>query len=478
MYRRSCSPTPTKPPRLRRLAALAAKTVACSSWARTSVSIVMLCITAASADTACCTDVTPANPDSRPNVILIMADDMGYGDLSCYGGWIKTPHLDRLAANSLRFTDFHSNGTVCSPTRASLMTGRYPEHVGIPRVVVADPNHAAHRLGIPAREWTMAEAFRAAGYRTALFGKWHLGYAPQFNPTQHGFEQFRGYLSGNVDFFTHIDQAGNFDWWNGQEREDDPGYVTRLITKYALDFLDHATEAPFFLYLPHEAPHYPYQGPNDPPIRQPDGAIAIRQTRGKERNRQAYREMVTELDRSVGQVMNKLREMNLEPSTIVWFLSDNGASRYLGSNGPLRGFKGQVWEGGHRVPSFVSWPGKIDAGTTAATAASFDLFPTFAQLASLDLTPTRPLDGIDISPTLLRSDEDHDRRQPSSPNRVLVWGNGTAQAVRRGKWKLVLPGENQSPQLFRFDAALPKETDNVAQSFPNVVNELMPLTRR
>jgi len=438
----------------------------------------VLMISTVFAGWAFCADVARANEVLRPNVIVIMADDMGYGDLSCYDGWIKTPHLDRLAANSLQFTDFHSNGTVCSPTRASLMTGRYPEHVGIPRVVNADPNHAAHELGMPAEEWTMAEAFQAAGYRTALFGKWHLGYFPRFNPTRHGFEQFRGYLSGNVDFFTHIDQAGNFDWWNGRKREDDAGYVTHLITKYALEFLDRDTEVPFFLYLPHEAPHYPYQGPNDAPIRQPDGPISVRHSRDKDRNRQAYREMVIELDRSVGLVLEKLREKNLEQSTIIWFLSDNGASRYLGSNGPLRGFKGQVWEGGHRVPSFVCWPGKIEAGATAATAASFDLFPTLAQLASLDLTPTRPLDGIDISPTLLESDENRDRRQTSSPNRVLRWAHGTAQAVRRGKWKLVLPAQDQSPQLFRFDSPLPKETDDVAQSVPNVVNELMQFTRR
>ena len=200
---------------------------------------------------------------ARPNVVLIIADDLGYGDISCYGGWVETPHLDRLATEGLRYTDFHSNGAVCSPTRASIMTGMYPQRVGISEVVVADPSAKAHQLGMPAELTTLPESLRTRGYRTALLGKWHLGYYPKFNPCEHGFDLFRGYISGNVDYFSHIDQAGNFDWWHNREREDDQGYVTSLITDYADRFIRQHREEPFCVVLAHEAPHYPYQGPND-----------------------------------------------------------------------------------------------------------------------------------------------------------------------------------------------------------------------
>ena len=205
----------------------------------------------------------------KPNFILIMADDLGYGDISCYGNtYINTPNIDRLAMEGIRFTDFHSNGAVCSPTRAALLTGKYQQRTGVGGVITA----ASHReVGLAIEEITIADELKKHGYSTGVFGKWHLGYDPKFNPSLQGFDDFSGFVSGNVDYHAHIDQEGYFDWWNNTEIKDDKGYTTDLITEYGLDFIDRnnpkKTEKPFFLYLPHESPHYPYQRRTDKALR-------------------------------------------------------------------------------------------------------------------------------------------------------------------------------------------------------------------
>ena len=190
----------------------------------------------------------------RPNIVLIMADDLGYGDISAYGGWIETPHLDAMAAEGLRFTDFHSSGNVCSPTRAGLLTGRYQHRAGIDEVIFANPERPQYYQGLQDVEQTFAETFSNAGYRTALFGKWHLGYHAAYNPTRHGFDEFRGFVSGNLDYHSHLDMMRREDWWNGSELEDDAGYLTDLITEYAVAFIEAQDDAPFLLYLAHHAP--------------------------------------------------------------------------------------------------------------------------------------------------------------------------------------------------------------------------------
>ena len=202
----------------------------------------------------------------RPNIVLIMADDLGYGDISCYGAkHVNTPHIDALAKNGIRFTDYHSNGAVCSPTRAALMTGRYPQRTGVEGVITA----ARHReVGLPLEEVTIAEVLKGAGYSTAMYGKWHLGYdIKRFGPQLQGFETFEGFVSGNVDYFHKIDQEGHKDWYIGDELKHVDGYVTDLINDRAVDWIDGHVKKnknkPFFLYLAHGAPHYPLQGPDD-----------------------------------------------------------------------------------------------------------------------------------------------------------------------------------------------------------------------
>ncbi|MBN2325972.1 MAG: sulfatase-like hydrolase/transferase [Candidatus Omnitrophica bacterium] len=398
----------------------------------------------------------------RPNIIIILADDMGYGDLSCYGGeTIQTPHLDALAAGGARFSDFHSSGPVCSPTRAGLLTGRYQQRCGIPEVLTV----AGRRdQGLSPEEVTFSKLFQEAGYKTACFGKWHLGYRPEFNPIHHGFGQFRGYLSGNVDYISHIDQAGVYDWWDGAAQIHEEGYVTRLITKHALRFIEENQDNPFLLYLPHEAPHYPYQGPNDNADRTVGGKFDNHGSRQDVKG--AYKIMIEELDDSVGEVMEKIRRLHLERDTFVFFFSDNGATQ-AGSNGPLRGFKGSLWEGGHRVPAFAYWPGIVPpARIIRDPAISLDIFPTLLSAAEIKRPAGFNPDGIDLLPFLCFTEK--------IPNRTLYWWYKRQKAVRQGDWKLLVQenGNAETVRLFNLQHDLAEKND-VSSQHPDLMKTLL-----
>lgn len=400
----------------------------------------------------------------RPNVVVILADDMGYGDISAYDGWIETPHLDRLAASGLRFTDFHSNGAVCSPTRAALMTGRYQQRAGIPMVVSVNLRH----LGLQPAEVTFAECLKDAGYATAIFGKWHLGYQKKYNPTKQGFDLFRGYVSGNVDFFSHIDQSGVYDWWHQDELAEEPGYVTHLVTKHGVKFIEEHHDKPFCLYLAHEAPHYPYQGPHDTADRTVGGRFDNHGSRKDKK--EAYREMVAELDVGVGEIVAALKKHGIDRKTLVFFFSDNGATS-LGSCGPLRGTKGTVWEGGHRVPAVAWWPGKIQPGTTDETAIGMDLMPTMLDVCNVDLPAERRLDGVSLTPLLFRG-------EPLA-ERILYWQHAGRSAVRDGHWKLVVGarGAKEKAELYDLQSDL-GERQNVAEKQPDRLQSMLEALRR
>lgn len=370
-------------------------------------------------------ETTASERQTKPNIVIIMADDLGYGDIGCYGNQrIKTPNLDEMAKHGLRFTDFHSSGTVCSPTRCGLLTGRYQQRAGIPAVVSVKHKH----LGMDQSEFTFAEALKTNGYSTAVFGKWHVGYETKYNPIHQGFDEFRGYVSGNVDFFSHIDQSGAYDWWNGDKQVVEEGYTTELITKHAVRFINENKAKPFCLYLPHESPHYPYQGPNDKAERTVGGKF---KTQGSRTDiAVAYKEMVESLDESIGKVIATLKQHNLEKNTLVWFFSDNGANP-KGDNGGLRGFKGSVWEGGHRVPSIAYWPGKIKENqTNDSLSITLDVFPTIAAITKSKTPEGLTLDGMDISSVLFQNQ--------ALENRQLFWGAGNQRAMRNGSWKLVM----------------------------------------
>lgn len=400
---------------------------------------------------------------ARPNIVLIMADDLGYGDLSCYNGWINTPNIDALARAGIRFTDFHSSGSVCSPTRAGLMTGRYQERAGISGVVYARLDADQHYHGLQASEFTIAELCKKRGYRTAIFGKWHLGYYPPYNPVNHGFDEFKGYVSGNVDFFSHVDQAGVYDWWHGLETVNEEGYTTHLITRHAVDFINKSGDRPFFLYIPHEAPHYPYQGPNDLAIRTVGSTDKINPERPDVKN--AYTEMVTEMDHGIGEVIAALTESGKRENTIVIFMSDNGANKN-GSNGNLRGFKGSVWEGGHRVPAIISWPAQIRPRVEGEFCTSLDWMPTIASLIRSASQKDKPFDGMDLKDLLLKS------KPIEETQRAFVWkGN----AVRRGDYKWV----KEKDQEFLFDIANdPNESNNIIDQHPGLAAELQKIAAK
>lgn len=402
--------------------------------------------------------VLSAAADDRPNFVIIMADDLGYGDLSCYGNEsFETPHLDALGERGLRFTDFHSSGAVCSPTRAGLLTGRYQQRAGIPGVVFADPKRKEHKHGLQMVENTFAELLGEAGYATAMFGKWHLGYEVQYNPVNQGFDEFRGYVSGNVDYFSHVDQAGAFDWWINDTKQDEPGYSTHLINQHAVRFITESGEKPFCLYVAHEAPHYPYQGPGDKPLRQVGVPRSGKENSGIDISR-AYREMVQAVDTGIGEITAALEKKGIAERTLVMFFSDNGATKN-GSNGSLRGYKGSLWEGGHRVPCIAAWPGTITPGSeSSATTITLDVMPTLLDFAGIEPPRDRPLDGISLR-TAFAAGAVVLRSRP----RTLYWQHGNSTAVRRGDWKLIKTGRKPA-QLFNLQDDPGEQSDVSAEN--------------
>jgi len=395
----------------------------------------------------------------RPNIILIMADDLGYGDLSCYGSdRIQTPFLDNLAAEGMTFTDFHSNGSVCSPTRAALLTGRYQQRSGMEGVIYV--RGETRQTGMDIEEFTMADFLKEAGYKTAIFGKWHLGYRIEYNPVYQGFDLFRGYVSGNVDYHSHVDNAGIPDWWYNLEKVEEEGYVTDLITDYAVDFIHENQKNPFFIYVAHEAPHAPFQGRNDKADRFPGVKFPYHGT--VEDKDRAFKEMIEVMDEGVGKIMDKLKELKLKEKTLVIFCSDNGGLTGYGDNGVLRGFKGSLWEGGHRVPAIASWPGEIAPGSTNnETVLSMDFFPTFVNLSRSQLEPEVTFDGVDLTNLLLDGSKLDDRS--------VFWKYRGQRAVRNGEWKLLM--EYDSTYLFNLRDDISEEI-NLVKLHPQIVNEM------
>ena len=373
---------------------------------------------------------------SRPNIVFLFADDLGYGDLACYGATdAQTPNIDRLARQGARFTQHYSNGPECSPTRTALLTGRYQQrafqvlsaHIGTGNVGRYDDAIRLadnHDLGLPPKLALLPRAVHDAGYRFALYGKWHLGYEAKFHPLNYGFDDFFGCLGGYVDYFTHRELSPLdvlYDRRRAVERE---GYMTHLIAEKALGFLDHADEKPFFLYVPFTSPHFPFQGPGDSSRK----TTAENLTKG---TRAQYVELLEDLDAQVGRILDRLKQRGLAENTVVVFASDNGAMA-PGRNLPLAGYKGTVYEGGIRVPLIVRWPGKIDPGSVCRQPCiTFDLTSSFLNIAGGTVLQSQKLDGIDIIAHAAEKEEDFAR--------TLFWrgrrGDRTERAVRHGDWK-------------------------------------------
>ena len=417
-----------------------------------------------------------ATESPRPNLIFIMADDLGYGDLGCYGQrQIRTPHLDRMAAEGIRFTQVYAGSPVCAPARSVLMTGQHTGHTRVRgNAGQAGAEHGAvlctgrgHGWRVPLRpeDVTVAEVLQSAGYTTGITGKWGLGEpGTTGTPNRKGFHEWFGFLNQARAHEYYPDYL-----WRDETRFPLPGnldgrqeqYAHDLFTEFSLDFVRrHArTGAPFFLYLAYTVPHDKFQIPELEPYA--EAADWSRQER-------VYASMVTRLDRDIGRLLGLLDELGVDRQTAVFFCSDNGAAnRYDGvfdSSGPLRGRKRDLYEGGLRVPMIVRWPGRIPAGLTSDAIWYFtDLLPTFAALAGT--TPPAAIDGRDLGPTLLGQD------QPDLRQRLLYWEffeRGFQQAARRGDWKVVRPGFDQPLQVFDL-ARDPGETQDLAGAHPDIV---------
>ncbi len=415
------------------------------------------------------TNLAAAN---RPNFVVILADDLGYGDLACYGSrFNQTPNIDRLAAEGIRFTDFHSNGPMCTPTRAALLTGMYQQRFGS-MFESALSGKVHFDDGLPHAALTLAEGLREAGYATGCFGKWHLGYHPPFLPMDHGFDEFVGLASGDGDHHSHIDRSGRADWWHNDKLMLESGYTADLLVKHSLSFIERHKSQPFLLYVPHLAIHFPWQGPTDPSHR----TLGIDYWNDKwglisdPMNVSPHvKAMVESIDGGVGEILEALHRLELVENTMVIFLSDNGgythygdSHRNISSNGRLRGQKTELFEGGHRVPAIAWWPGRIRPGVSDQTIMSFDLMPTLLSLAGALPGNAETFDGVDLSDLLLS--------EKRIGERTLFWKMDDEVAVRRGDWKWIRQG-NRDRFLFHLGEDR-GETRNLATVYPEKIASL------
>lgn len=369
-----------------------------------------------------------------PNIVVILGDDHGYGDISAHNGpHLQTPNMDRIAENGIRFTQFYANSSVCSPSRASLMTGRYPDRVGVPGVIRTHPENSWGYFSQDAV--TLPSMLKQKDYHTSIVGKWHLGLEPENHPCQRGFDHFHGFLGDMMDdYYTHLRHERNY-MRKELEQIDPRGHATDLFTEWAMEVIrGHAhSPQPFFLYLAYNAPHTPIQPPDDwlerVRQREPDASP----------ERVKYVALVEHMDAGIGRVLDTLEETGQLSNTLVVYTSDNGGQLDVGAtNGPLRGSKGQMYEGGIRVPACAMWPGEIEEGVVNDDVAMLmDLFPTACEAAGVAVD--HEIEGLSILPTLKGEEQDFS-------DRILYWirKEGDQQflgldqhAVRRGDIKLL-----------------------------------------
>lgn len=428
-----------------------------------------------------CMNATPPVTDRPPNIVIVFADDLGYGDLGVYGHpTIQTPNLDRMAAEGMKFTQFYSAASVCTPSRAALLTGRLPVRSGMAsdkrRVLFPDS-----KLGLPAEEITIAEALKEVGYATGAVGKWHLGHLPPFLPTNNGFDSYFG-----IPYSNDMDRVVGGEWrdafwepkpefWNVPimrdleiiERPADQYTITRRYTEEAIQFIEANNEQPFFLYLAHSLPHVPLFT---------DKAFSGVSRRG------LYGDVIEEIDWSVGEIMKALREQGLAENTLLFFTSDNGPwlvfDTHGGSAGLLHGGKGMTWEGGMREPGLAWWPGTVPAGSVQpAVTSTMDLFTTALAMGGVEAPDDRIIDGKNLLPLLKGESKDEVRET------YFYYRGEQIYAVRKGPWKAhfitqweYTPDnqytEHETPLLFNLDHD-PSEQYNLAEQHPEVISEIM-----
>tara|TARA_R110001592_G_scaffold363394_1_gene687407 strand:+ start:49303 stop:50643 length:1341 start_codon:yes stop_codon:yes gene_type:complete len=402
-----------------------------------------------------CTD-KGSNAKNQPNIIIFFTDDQGYGDLGTFGAeGFETPHLDQLAAEGIMFTNFYVPATVCTPSRAGLLTGRYPKRSNLHEAVLFPYSDG----GLSPKEFTMAEMLKDGGYSTSCIGKWHLGHKEEFMPNNHGFDEFYGVpYSNDMDNYNYEKigfQSPPLPFYRNTkliESGPDQQYLTKKYTDEAIKQIKNRAQKPFFIYLAHNMPHTPL--------------FASPAFKGKSQNG-LYGDVIMELDWSAGEIIKTLKDEGIYENTIFIFTSDNGPAK--GSAKPLRGKKAQTWEGGQRVPGIIAWPGKIPKGkVTDEFVSTLDLFPTLAKISSSKIPKEIQMDGIDLSAFLLTPEK------TILPERPFFFyaRNGDLEAVRLGKWKLHLKksiGWNENADG-EFQIALYNLDEDIAEKY-NVAHQ-------
>jgi len=408
---------------------------------------------------------------SKPNIVIIVADDLGWNDAGYHGSEIVTPHIDGLARDGIELNRFYSC-PLCSPTRAGLMTGRYPIRFGMQRTVV----RPWEKLGMPPEEELLPEMLARAGYeRRGVFGKWHLGHsARKYHPLNQGFTHFYGHYNGFVDYFSHV-RDGELDWHRGYAASHDEGYATDLVADEAARFIQECADGkPFFLYVPFLAPHAPNQAPQ----------LYLERYAHLDQPRLKHAAMITCMDDAVGRILQAIEDKGIAEETLVLFFSDNGGQVGAGaSNDPLRGQKGRVSEGGIRVPAAIRWPSRLKGGRRMdAVTGYIDVFPTLARIAGVDEDTVKPVDGLDMLDVL--------RGEAPAPERELYFYLGSDKqeqlAVITPEWKLIRLGPTILRASYKDEAVVslyrigedPNETTGLAADHPEVVGGLLGWLRR
>jgi len=424
----------------------------------------VLCVGAVLALVVACARPVDAQSADLPNVVLIITDDVGYGDIGSYGAPdVKTPNIDSLAKNGTRLTDFYAAPS-CSPTRAALISGRYQQRYRI-EVPLGSARGPAGEQGLRPTGRTLPQLLKNNGYRTALIGKWHLGYKREFSPVAHGFDYFFGFKSGLLDYYQHTDQNGEPDLFENDEPTRVDGYSTDVFTERSVKFIEESAGRPFFLEVAYNAAHWPFQVPDHPSVA-PDNARFVQPQDDPTSTRQDYVAILERADRGVGQILAALERRGLSRNTLVIFTNDNGGE-WLSRNAPLFHRKQTVWEGGIRVPAIFRWPGHIPAGRVShQVGITMDLTASILAATGTTVPADMRLEGIDLLPTL-------EGRAPVI-DRTLFWrvmGARPQQAVRSGDWKLVWDGR---PMLFNLRADIGERTDLLARE-PEVARRLQRL---
>ena len=405
----------------------------------------------------------PAGAQTRPNILLIVTDDVGYGDIGSYGAPdVKTPNLDRLAREGTRFSDFYAAPT-CSPTRASLISGRYYQRVRIERPLPT----AATEQGLRPTGRSLPALLKSAGYATGLIGKWHLGYKPEFSPNAHGFDYFFGFKSGLIDYWQHTDGNGQHDFYENDQPAHPSGYSTDLFADRGVKFIEEHATSPFFLEVAFNAAHWPFQVPDHPSVA-PNNARFVQPVDENTSTRADYVKVLERADQGVGKLLATLAARGLDRNTLVVFMNDNGGE-WLSRNAPLFHRKDSVWEGGVRVPAIMRWPGHVPAGKTSPQVGSvMDLTATLLAAGGATVPAEAKLEGIDLMPIL--------EGKTAPVERTLFFrnivGGRTQRAVRKGNWKLLVDG----PNTFVFDLSKDiGERNDLASTRTDIARQLRPL---